>query len=89
MPYGLKKKNSHDRRKLRQRIFNRDNRCHYCRRSLQIDQPMAEDYISIDHKIPVCQGGSNNDENIVGSCYNCNQKKGGRCHYEPLFKHTG
>ena len=32
----------------------------------------------VDHVIPVCQGGTNDIENLITSCFSCNSGKGGR-----------
>lgn len=44
--------------------------CHYCKASIERHQ------WSIDHKLPVCRGGRNHDENLVGACKSCNGYKG-------------
>lgn len=33
---------------------------------------------TVDHVIPLCQGGQNTWQNLVGCCLSCNQLKGGR-----------
>jgi len=62
-------------RNLKKRIFifNRDNFCcKYCGRS-----PIKEDgvLLHIDHKIPKNLGGSNELENLITSCSECNLGK--------------
>jgi len=44
--------------------------CFYCGRS---DRPLT-----VDHKTPICRGGSNSIENIVPACATCNFRKGRR-----------
>ena len=34
--------------------------------------------MTIDHVIPLCQGGSNGPHNLVPACGSCNSRKGGR-----------
>jgi len=34
--------------------------------------------LEIDHVIPVCQGGTNDDENLIVACEDCNRGKGGK-----------
>jgi hypothetical protein len=45
-------------------------RCGYCGSP---DGPF-----DLDHVIPVSQGGSNDDENLIAACWRCNRSKGGR-----------
>lgn len=60
---------------VRFRIFKRDEFCcQYCGRT-----PPAV-ILEIDHVTPVCEGGDNNDINLVTSCFDCNRGKGS----EPL-----
>ena len=33
---------------------------------------------TVDHVVPLCQGGSTTWQNLVGCCLTCNQAKGGR-----------
>lgn len=54
-------------------IMTRDNfTCQYCGRRL----PMRE--LNYDHVVPRIQGGKTVWENIVTSCYPCNDRKAGR-----------
>ena len=55
------------------RILDRDGfKCVYCGTSPR------ENEIHIDHKIPLCKGGTNNDDNLVASCMECNLGKGSK-----------
>ncbi len=57
----------------RANIFIRDlHSCQYCGRRSNKGQ------LTLDHIIPIVQGGRKNWENIVTACKPCNQKKGGR-----------
>lgn len=57
----------------RANIFLRDhNACQYCGKNFQRSQ------LTLDHVIPVVQGGRKCWENIVTACKPCNQRKGGR-----------
>jgi 5-methylcytosine-specific restriction endonuclease McrA len=57
----------------RANIFLRDNHvCQYCNR------PFNRNHLTLDHVIPIVQGGKKNWENIVTACKPCNQRKGGR-----------
>ena len=52
--------------KVRKRILKRDkNICHYC----------GKEADTVDHKIPVISGGTDDDENLVACCRKCNSKK--------------
>lgn len=54
-------------------IFLRDNYiCQYCGGKFQ------KAALTLDHVIPIVQGGNKSWENIVTACKPCNQKKGGR-----------
>lgn len=57
----------------RANIFLRDqNICQYCNRAFNRNQ------LTLDHIIPIVQGGRKSWENIVTACKGCNQRKGGR-----------
>jgi 5-methylcytosine-specific restriction endonuclease McrA len=54
-------------------IFLRDNHiCQYC------GHTFARHQLTLDHVIPIVQGGRKCWENIVTACKPCNQRKGGR-----------
>lgn len=54
---------------LRKWVLDRNcNICVYCGDSAD----------HVDHVIPVCQGGSDETNNLVAACAPCNMKKGGR-----------
>lgn len=51
---------------IRKRILQRDRGiCHYC----------GEIACTVDHKIPVCYGGSDDENNLVACCKSCNSSK--------------
>jgi 5-methylcytosine-specific restriction endonuclease McrA len=57
----------------RTNIFQRDNNtCQYCSKQFNKTQ------LTLDHVVPVVQGGRKCWENIVTACKPCNQRKGGR-----------
>lgn len=57
----------------RTNIFHRDNHtCQYCSRQFN------KTHLTLDHVVPVVQGGRKCWENIVTACKPCNQRKGGR-----------
>lgn len=55
-------------------------RCHWCDRVLKTEWEKRGDFSSSspDHVIPVKRGGLNTDENVVWSCWECNDSKGNR-----------
>jgi 5-methylcytosine-specific restriction endonuclease McrA len=54
-------------------VFTRDGfRCQYCGERKPIDE------LNYDHVLPRMRGGQTVWENIVTSCYGCNDKKGSR-----------
>lgn len=58
-------------REIRSRIFERDDyTCSYC--------GTRGGDLECDHKIPICQGGSNDDDNLTTACFPCNREKGPR-----------
>jgi len=59
-------------KKLRFEVFKRDNfTCRYCGRKT------PEVILEVDHVIPVSKGGTDDFENLVTSCFECNRGKGG------------
>jgi len=57
--------------KLRFEIFKRDQfTCRYCGRRT------PDVVLEIDHVVPVAEGGSDDPENLVTACYECNRGKG-------------
>lgn len=57
----------------RSNIFLRDHgMCQYCGKSF------TKNSLTLDHVIPIVQGGKKSWENIVSACKPCNQRKGGR-----------
>lgn len=60
-------------KKVRFEVFKRDGfTCQYCGRT----PPQA--VLEVDHIVPVCDGGDNDADNLVCSCFECNRGKGGR-----------
>jgi hypothetical protein len=57
----------------RKNIFVRDGyRCMYC------GHHFGPDKLTLDHVIPLCQGGRDIWDNLVAACKRCNGRKGGR-----------
>lgn len=60
-------------KRVRFEVFARDNfTCKYCGR--QSDAVP----LHIDHVVPVCEGGTNDIENLITACADCNLGKGGK-----------
>jgi hypothetical protein len=61
-------------KKLRHEVFKRDNfKCFYC----GVKPSDGDDVIlEVDHVLPVCEGGTNDIDNLVTSCKDCNRGKG-------------
>ena len=52
----------------------------------EFEQPENTKYPTIDHKIPKSQGGTNDMDNLVLSCIDCNIQKGARHTYEAFLE---
>ena len=66
--------NKHAWKQIRSFILQRDNNtCHYCGKPAN----------TVDHVIPVSQGGDNDYNNLVAACAHCNYSKGGRVFLNP------
>jgi len=54
-------------------------KCHYCDRNIRIisfrELTEQKDRATIDHVIPSREGGTDDLENLVPSCFPCNYKK--------------
>lgn len=62
-------------------VFTRDGfRCQYC------GERKAMDELNYDHVVPRVRGGATVWENIVTSCYACNDRKGSRTPVEAGMK---
>jgi len=59
-------------KKIRFEVFKRDNfTCRYCGRKT------PEVILEVDHIIPVSKGGTDDFENLITACFECNRGKGG------------
>ncbi|MEW6048525.1 MAG: HNH endonuclease [Bacillota bacterium] len=57
--------------KVRFEVFKRDKfTCRYCGRTT------PQVVLEVDHIVPVAEGGTDDIENLVTSCYECNRGKG-------------
>jgi 5-methylcytosine-specific restriction endonuclease McrA len=58
------------------RIFDRDGgRCHWCRDELAFEDGMPGKPWHVDHVIPICDGGGNEEANLVAACTHCNGER--------------
>ena len=65
--------NAQHKRKI---LYHRqDGKCAVCGMQLQIDDCTSEDYLTLDHILPVSKGGSNGLMNLQGLCRHCNYQK--------------
>ena len=55
--------------------------CHYC------NAPLQPEDVTMDHKIPIAQGGKSIKGNVVIACKPCNTKKGAVSSIEALLAH--
>ena len=55
---------------LRKRLWAADPSCVYCGQCMPLRRA------TLDHLIPLSQGGSHHPENVVLACWRCNQTKG-------------
>lgn len=70
---GVIKNRSHKRKILYER---QSGKCAICGIQLQIDDfTSIEDYLTLDHILPVSRGGSNGMKNLQGLCRRCNYQK--------------
>lgn len=57
-------------RKIRKKWMKAGPRCYWCRTKLDWAT------LTIDHRIPLYRGGSNQEDNLVPACQPCNQRRG-------------
>lgn len=54
----------------KRRLYRESKACHWCR------APLTLETATVDHRIPLARGGSNNPNNLVLACEPCNHDKG-------------
>lgn len=60
-------------KKIRFEVFKRDKfTCQYCGKS------SPDVVLEVDHIVPVAEGGTNDIENLITACFDCNRGKGKR-----------
>jgi 5-methylcytosine-specific restriction endonuclease McrA len=79
MPRVIRVRNAWVKRKrlavpcTRRNVLVRDNAtCQYCGKAVKTNE------FTIDHVLPLCQGGKTEWLNVAVSCVRCNKQKGGR-----------
>lgn len=79
MAYGCQKARglgSNWRHRQRTRLHEKQNGlCFWCSAKCTLF-PVRNRQMKIDHVIAVCEGGTHDDENLVGACDTCNRKRG-------------
>mmetsp|Transcript_5737 Transcript_5737/g.9919 ORF Transcript_5737/g.9919 Transcript_5737/m.9919 type:complete len:150 (+) Transcript_5737:366-815(+) len=54
--------------------------CNYCRKQrLRLHhwaEPSSDDDATVDHFVPICRGGTDEERNLVVACRRCNEDKG-------------
>ena len=61
----------------RRQLFDRDGwSCHYC------GERVTDKNATLDHYVPVCQGGPSDPDNLFTSCLLCNSVKSGKSYEE-------
>lgn len=63
------------------RIFEREGgKCHWCSVHLTMHpgapgEALPANYFHVDHVIAICDGGTNDEDNLVAACASCNHKR--------------
>ena len=60
---------------MKTKDFKKHKRCRYCK---------AIENLTVDHKVPICQGGKNHESNFQTLCESCNKIKSGLSHKQVL-----
>lgn len=69
--------NSERRNRIRKEIYDKqEGKCHYCSKELSLQSKKINKRMVIDHVVPRAKGGTNCQDNLVGTCHHCNNRKG-------------
>lgn len=54
-----------------------DGKCFYCEGQMKLhkNHKYKPEYMTIDHYVPKCRGGTREGDNAIGACLKCNNKK--------------
>jgi len=63
------------RKAVRNFLIRWNYRCFYCGKELDIEGKYTDNFPTIEHITPLAKGGTNNLDNIVLTCFDCNIKK--------------
>lgn len=80
---GNRKRNKVNKNRKIKLLIKEEFKCHYCKTEINIET------VSIDHKVPRSNGGSNDLGNLLASCYECNNKKGSESYEDFMNKQLG
>ena len=69
----LSDRSGHAWGKIRKRILRRDPLCVYCKAKGRVSAS-----VEVDHIVPLAQGGTDDDENLCGTCHSCHAEKSAR-----------
>lgn len=68
--------NTRTLRSIRIRLTAKQNgKCHYCQCQMTECDGVTPTSVTLDHVIPLAQGGDNHRSNMVAACFSCNQDK--------------
>ena len=64
---------------VKNRVLAKFPNCYWCGKSLVRAKDASgiqnHDTATVDHIVPLRRGGKSNDDNLVGACYGCNQRR--------------
>lgn len=64
------------RHRQRVRLHQKQNTlCFWCGKECTLF-PVRDRQMTIDHVVAVCEGGTHEDDNLVGACKRCNTRRG-------------
>lgn len=64
-------------RTIRERFYGQHRRCFYCQERFEGGATPSQAIFHIEHKRPICQGGTNDPSNLCLACPRCNLEKSG------------
>lgn len=76
LPQELRSPRKAPKASRRRRLFRSQPNCHWCGQPMQIPNPDADDYGTIEHVIPLARGGMDHGKNRVLAHKKCNNARG-------------